>query len=60
MFKKCSLNGFKTKTVGAFIRFSTSFLTLLKELTLKLPAGLVGFPGGSGGKESACDVGDLG
>ena len=60
MFKKCFLNGFKTKTVGAFIRFSTSFLTLLKELNLELPASLVGFPGGSGGKESACDVGDLG
>ena len=38
MFKKCFLNGFKTKTVGAFIRFSTSFLTLLKELNLELPA----------------------
>ena len=60
MFKKCFLNGFKTKTVGAFICFSTSFLTLLKELNLELPAGLVGFPGGSDGKESACDAGDLG
>ena len=44
IFKKCFLNGFKTKTVGAFIRFSTSFLTLLKELNLELPAGLPGLP----------------
>ena len=50
------MNGFKTKTVGAFI----PSLHYLKELNLELPAGLVGFPGGSDGKESACDAGDLG
>ena len=37
-----------------------NLITLLGKIVFFIPLGSLGFPGGSDGKESACNVGDLG
>ena len=37
-----------------------NLITLLGKIVFFIPLGSLGFPGGSDGKESACNAGDLG